>query len=642
MENIILSGILKEFVARHGFEDETVEDQFEKFSNFCLWKADHYDSFEFSKVGTGKCMGVDGIAIAISGVIIDDLDDAQALTKANFDVQFLFSQAKTSASFDSAEFMKFAGTIKVFFGSDLSAVPPELQNAFKIKTLIYERASKLKSLPSVDLSYIYSGKYSSDKNVARPIIDAQVDSIRSMPYLFTKVDWRVHDGDSISRLYREAKNDVQKKISFQRHVALPPIGGARAAYIGVVKCTDYVSLIQKENGDLNKGLFFENVRDFLGTDNAVNEDIAKTINSEGERNRFAILNNGVTVVAKNVTPSGDVFEIAQFQVVNGCQTSHVLYNNKDKLSDDMYITVKLIETSDINLSGKVIATTNSQSVVTKEAFVTIRPYHLALEDFFNAMRGSGYEYYYERRPHQYDESDDIRQSNIVSVPLLIKTFISVVIEEPHKVHYYYGRLLQEYNKEQASELFAETDYPGLYFAAHHIAAKVKAKAGKSIQTKDWIYHIALLVKRELAPELRRGIAMPDKKFISILERIDAGFDRAFINAKQIIISGALKQNDNRFPTVTKKLIDAVQKNISAARVAQNSTSNTPNGNGIKLKDGRYIGSVTAIQEKPDCAFIAYGPYSISIALSDISERPAIGQRVSFAVENGSAKLASSP
>lgn len=636
MDNIILSGMLKDFVARHGLEEDATEKQFEKFSNYCLWKADHYDSFEFEKVDTGKCVGVDGIAIAIGGVIIDNLEDAQALTRASFNVRFLFSQTKTSASFDTGEFMKFAGAVKVFFGTDESAVPTELRNAFKIKNLIYERASKMLELPSVELSYVYSGKYASDKNSALPVIEAQVASIRAMPYLFTEVKWDVRDGDAIARLYREAQNETQKEISFQRHVALPSISGARAAYIGVVKCIDYVALIQKENGDLNKGLFFENVRDFLGAENPVNEDIAKTIDAEEERNRFAILNNGVTLIAKNVTPSGDIFKIGQFQVVNGCQTSHVLYNNKDKLSGDMYLTVKLIETSDVDLGGKVIATTNSQSLVTKEAFATIRPYHRGLEDFFDAMRSSGYRYYYERRPHQYDGMD-IRESNIVSAPSLIKSFISVVMEQPHMVHYYYGRLLQEYNKDNSSGLFAESDYPGMYFAAHHISAKVKIKSTKERWTTNWIYHIALLIKKELAPELRKGSAIQDKKFLGILSKIDAGFESAYKNALETIKKAKLSNNDNRVPKITEQLISRFATRVAATRMASNhSEGEAPVAEHLSLKDGHYVGVVSAINQ-PLQMTVNYGPYVVRVSIEPNGEVPKLGRRVAFSVAKGEAK-----
>jgi hypothetical protein len=454
MDNIILSGMLRDFVQRHELSGQPTDRQFEMFANYCLLKTDHYDSFEFEKVGTGECLGVDGVAVSIGGVIVDELEDARIFTSAQFDAKFTFAQSKTSSRFDLGDFLKFITTVKVFFGSDILAVPEELHKAFEIKQLIYERAAKLRQLPTAELSYVYAGRFQLTGSQIEKQIEGEIQSLRDMPYLFSDVTWHVHDGDAISRLYRETKNDIQKEISFQRHVALPQIRGARAAYLGVVSCNDYVKMIQKENGELNKGLFFENVRDFLGGDNPVNEEIAKTIHNVDERDRFAILNNGVTIVAKSVTPSGDNFKLSQFQVVNGCQTSHVLFNSRDKLTSDMYITVKLIETSDIDLSGKVIATTNSQSMVTKEAFATIRPYHRNLEDFFNAMRSTGYSYYYERRTHQYDDRDDIRQNHIVSAPSLIKSFVSVALEEPHKVHYYYGTLLLEYNKNRSSELFS--------------------------------------------------------------------------------------------------------------------------------------------------------------------------------------------
>lgn len=399
MDNIILSGMLKEFSSRFEFEADGIDVQFERFANYCLLKTDHYDSFEFEKVSTGSAIGVDGIAIVVGGVIVDEVDDVKDFTRAQFDASFHFTQAKTSSKFDLGRFLKFSSVVRSFFEDDASALPPELSNAFSIKNLIYERSAKLRQLPSVHLHYVYTGEFSVDSAPVLAAIDAEIKAIQNIKYKFSHVTGKVCDGKQLAQLYRDTKNDVSKRIPFQRHTALPPIKGASAAYIGVVRCSDYVSLLTKEGGELNKGLFFENVRDFLGEQNPVNSDIAKTINTAEERDRFAILNNGVTIVASRVEPSGDVFKISKFQVVNGCQTSHVLYKNRDRLSDEMFITVKLIETSDIDLYGRIIATTNSQSQVTKEAFATIKPYHKTVEDFFNAMRGSGYNFHYERRPH---------------------------------------------------------------------------------------------------------------------------------------------------------------------------------------------------------------------------------------------------
>ncbi|MGZ8190723.1 MAG: hypothetical protein ACXWTS_05775 [Methylococcaceae bacterium] len=163
MDNIILSGMIKDFVTRHAISDTPIEQQFEKFSNYCLLKTDYYDSFEFDKVATGACVGIDGIAVTIGGVIINELDDALSLTKGQFEVKFHFSQAKTSPKFQLGEFLKFTSTVKLFFGDDENAVPNELAKAFKIKKLIYERASKLKALPSIELSYVYCGQFDLDK-----------------------------------------------------------------------------------------------------------------------------------------------------------------------------------------------------------------------------------------------------------------------------------------------------------------------------------------------------------------------------------------------------------------------------------------------------------------------------------------------
>lgn len=634
MDNIILSGMLKDFVQRHELIDEPTDRQFEKFANYCLLKTDHYDSFEFDKVGTGDCLGVDGVAVSIGGVIVDELEDARLFTKAQFDAKFVFAQAKTSSRFDLGDFLKFVATVKVFFGSDISAVPSELHKAFSIKQLIYERAAKLRQPPTVELSYVYAGRFELHGSLIEKQIEREIQSLRDMPYLFSEVTWHVHDGDAIAKLYRETQNDIQREVSFQRHVALPPIRGARAAYLGVVSCKDYVRIVQKENGELNKGLFFENVRDFLGSDNPVNEEIAKTIHDADERDRFAILNNGVTIVAKNVTPSGDNFKLSQFQVVNGCQTSHVLFNSRDSLSDDMYITVKLIETSDVDLSGKVIATTNSQSLVTKEAFATIRPYHRELEDFFNAMRSSGYRYYYERRPHQYDDRDEIRQNFIVSAPSLIKSFVSVALEEPHKVHYYYGTLLLEYNRNRSSELFSEDDYPGLYFAAHHICSRTRTIATRDKELNEWSFHLALLVKKQIAPELKKGATLTDKKFLEMMRRIDENFDEAFHLSAAALKKFKLPNNQNRIPEVTKKLLNQTTGEGRIVLKPEIKIKPQPASLVIpSISEGNYVGIVQSIDTKNRRISVKYGPYNIEgNADSADALSASIGSRVPFTVK----------
>ncbi|TXE57248.1 hypothetical protein FOT57_09525 [Serratia ureilytica] len=610
MENIILSGMLRDFATKYSLENDEQEIQFEKFVNYCLMKSDHYDSFEFEKVSTGDCIGVDGVAISISGVIINEMSDLESFTKGQFEAKFIFSQSKTSTKFDFGDFLKFTSTVNTFFGKDRHLVPTQLQKAFDLKSYIYDKAAaKLKSYPTLELDFVYTGRYENSNKDIESQKNTFTSDLLKKPYLFSAVTCDIYDGDTIAKLYRETQNEVLVEIPFERHVTLPKIKGAKSAYLGVVKCSDYVRIIQKNNGDINKGLFFENVRDFLGVQNSVNDDIAKTIKKLGERDRFAILNNGLTIVAKGIVPSGDTFQLSQFQVVNGCQTSHVLYNNRDCLTDDMYVTVKLVETTDIDLSGQVISTTNSQSQVTKEAFATIRPYHRSVEDFFNAMRDNvGYGYYYERRPHQYDHEHDIRQQFITSAPTLIKSFVSTVLEEPHKVHYYYGTLLTEYNQKKSSELFSEDDYPGLYFAAHHITFKVKGYANKDRKLKEWSYHLALLVKRAIAPELCRGMSIIDKKFLQLMDRIDNNIEQAFKSAAIFLTSKRLNVKENRNPETTDRIVTEFMRYLALNPIAKNNSRDEAKSD--NLKNGKYIGTVDKIDHGRRKVTIQYGPFKL--------------------------------
>jgi hypothetical protein len=664
VDNIILSGMLKEFVVRYDLQQESPDRQFEKFTNYCLLKADHYDSFDFDKVGTGECMGIDGVGISIGGVLVDEVEDVEQFTKNQFFVKFYFTQAKTSSSFDLGDFLKFSSTVRLFFGQDEQAIPSQLKKAFEIKKVIYERAAKMAHLPTIELCYAFTGAFNKATSQAAPLIESEIDVLRKIRYLASSVDWRVSDGDELAMLYRETQNDIQREISFQRHVALPGIKGASAAYIGVVKCVDYVGLIKKGNEELNKGLFFENVRDFLGINNPVNEDIASTIHSVDERDRFAILNNGVTIVAKKVTPSGDFFKISQFQVVNGCQTSHVLFKNQSALSDDMYLTVKLIETSDVDLSGQIISTTNSQSLVVKEAFATIKPYHRKLEDFFSAMRNANYIYYYERRPHQYDHQD-IRHSLIVTAPALIKSFVSLALEEPHKIHYYYGRLLEEYNRDKYSELFSDSDYPGLYFAAHHIVSKVKGAISKDSPMKEWVFHLALLVKRQVAPAISKNSTLNDKRFLETLERIDKDFPQALQVAVKIISELSLAVKKNRAPDVTQLILDRLGRYLGQRSSTQQIGPILPADNGklkfkanplafasqktsgdkstnfvadlakIKLANGMYSGVVVEHHIERGKIAVGYGPYKVEVTKRpNTLEYPPVGSRMQFEAKAG--------
>jgi len=83
-------------------------------------------------------------------------------------------------------------------------------------------------------------------------------------------------------------------------------------------------LIDK-NDKLRQRIFEENVRDFIGLESEVNAEIADTLKDGLKQKRFGILNNGITIISPDVKVAGLDIYLRDFQIVNGCQTSNVLY-----------------------------------------------------------------------------------------------------------------------------------------------------------------------------------------------------------------------------------------------------------------------------------------------------------------------------
>lgn len=599
MENITLRSMIKEFANKNSLSD-TDSLLFERFSIYSLLVNEFYDSFDAEKLGTGQCIGVDAVAVSIGDVLVYSAEEASGLTRGQFDARFQFVQCKTASKLDLGDYLKFLQTIKIFFSGTRDQQPVELLSAFDIKTHIYDKASKFKSRPRLDIYYIYAGQGLIEDENFKTQVNASIREIEALPYLFSKTKNYLKGGDALADLYKESQNRIAQKMFFQRHVALPKLRNSTAAYLGVAKCVDYVDILKNQDGQINKGVFYDNVRDFLGETNPVNVDIAETIKSEAQRNLFSVLNNGVTIVAKKVVPSGDLFEISGFQVVNGCQTSHVLFNNRDHITDDMYITVKLIETDDIDLTGSVIKATNSQSIVMKEAFATIKPYHKRLEDFFGAMHGHGYKLYYERRPHQFDDNDDITQTQIVSAPQLIKSFISVVKEEPHQVHYYYGQILREYNTEKSTLLFSDESNPAFYFISHVIVSRTKEFAVRN-RMRAWTYHIALLIKKRLGFSLSVGEKLTDSRALEILEVVRSGFNEAADFVVKFLMAQKLGENDNMNPAKTKELVKNffIYTKSAPIEVKRASSNEQAMGDGTYIvKDAQVLGNIIRFMYGP--------------------------------------------
>jgi hypothetical protein len=411
----ILKSYVKNFVDDSSLEHLAEATAFEYFVNHTILSKIHPEPFdvEATTIGGGNDNAFDGIAVLVNEHLVTSEEEVDYFRKnlRRFDIKFIFIQSKTSAKFDSADLGNFLFGVRSFFGEQ-PAIPmnSQLTNLRALKDYIYQFSIDMDKAPVCEMYYVTTGTWTEDANLKGRI---QVEKTAlEATRLFSLVRFMAVDNEHLKRLYLELRRKVTKEISFEKHTAMPFIGEVHQAYIGILPAFEYLKLITDTDGNLARNLFYDNVRDFQGS-NLVNQEIEATIHDLEQSDRFALLNNGITVVARNVQQVGSRFSIQDYQVVNGCQTSHVIFNNKDALTDKMFVPFKLIVTNNTEVINQIIRATNRQTQVYVEAFESTKPFHKQLEEFYNTFKNER-PLYYERRSKQYDGLP-IKPTQIISL-----------------------------------------------------------------------------------------------------------------------------------------------------------------------------------------------------------------------------------
>src|SRR5208282_5783675 len=86
--------------------------------------------------------------------------------------------------------------------------------------------------------------------------------------------------------------------------------------------------------------------------------------------------------------------------VNGCQTSYVLFENRDKI-DEVVVPVRLIASDDEDVIQSIVTATNQQTQLSREQLFAATEFPKRLEQFVQTYPGEQ-KLYYERRSRQYD------------------------------------------------------------------------------------------------------------------------------------------------------------------------------------------------------------------------------------------------
>lgn len=198
-----------------------------------------------------------------------------------------------------------------------------------------------------------------------------------------------------------------------------------------VSVEEFFKLVRSERDAnlINKALFDENVRIYLGVQNDINNRIYESA-TRRENAKFWYLNNGITIVCDRYSYvkglTNPVFTLTNPQIVNGCQTANVLFEayrqQRDRVSG-VSVLIRICETADRATFEQIASATNTQTRIDDRDLRANDDIQKRIEDILLSSKC-----YYERKRGQHaryaaDQRIDARKFGQV--------ILATLLGEPH-------------------------------------------------------------------------------------------------------------------------------------------------------------------------------------------------------------------
>jgi hypothetical protein len=346
--------------------------------------------------------------------------------------------------------------------------------------------------PSLTARYIATGIYRKPQALEQAKTDFELQ-LKEIGY-FNAVDIKFIGRDELAALWISTYSGISAQLDMFSQAALPNIEGVEEAYLAVVKAKDFVNkLLLAEDGSLKSTqVFEENIRAFLGLENPVNKSISETLSSGKGSTRFPVLNNGITIVSPNVIAQGTTLHLENYQIINGCQTSCVLFENRDLLDDSIMVNLKVIETSNEDVFSELVRATNSQTKVDETQFLSLQPIVKKIEQYFNTFEGNDGRLHFERREKQY-VGREIPALRIFSVNLAAKCVAAMFFQRPDLSSRYPKRMYELL----AKDIFNEANKEIIFYAACLTLYRLHLLVSSSVipqNMKRYKWHLLVLVR----------------------------------------------------------------------------------------------------------------------------------------------------
>lgn len=501
--HIILKNHVDELARDFEYEALADSKKFERFCNYSVVSKFFFGRFSPAVVTSeDDDASIDGLGIVVDGDLITTVDDANEVFKTHktsLPVEIIFTQIKSGEQFRKEEIANFKLGLE-----DFLSLEPKLPNgkfnleAIEILKVILANLKKVKNRrPNCHVYYGTSGVY-----VAEREIKASLDIIER--YLigtefFSAVTVSPLGRSELIDLYAQLSEKNEAKLQLMDYFGMPAMPGIPQSYVAIVNARKFVeALLEDSDGNLREAVFEENVRSFLGNKNDVNAAIQETLKSGEKKSLFSVLNNGITIVAPELTltPNTKELHLTNYQIINGCQTSSTLQENKLLLTDSVNLVAKFIESPENDASSDIIAATNSQSDIPKEAFFGLRSKAKLVQKYFkaqNAVVSPENQVHFERRQGEYKHAG-YQSTRIFDVREVARCYAAMFLDLPHNAARYVATIFSA----SGDNLFREEDHESYYYSACLALYKYQTLInGRKINAQNYLkvrWHVIQLFK----------------------------------------------------------------------------------------------------------------------------------------------------
>jgi len=237
--------------------------------------------------------------------------------------------------------------------------------------------------------------------------------------------------DLVSLILEEEFRPVNIRLQLKGRNYFEDTTGKVRALIGEINAFNFLKSLLDDNDDLIENVFNENIRVYLRKHTRINKQIYSSIESREENFKFFFYNNGITAICDSYShPNTDspIVELKNFQIVNGGQTIHSIYeaykNGLEENIKNIYLLLRIYEVKERAIGQTIARFTNTQNPVRSRDVMSNDAVQVKLQ---KELQREGW--WYERKKYEYRDRG-IDNEKKIDAEKLGQVILSFYLEKP--------------------------------------------------------------------------------------------------------------------------------------------------------------------------------------------------------------------